>query len=151
MGTCFIGCGEMLNTMGKKCIDVEANGSEQSEDKKMASLLVCQMEVVDTQSSDEAQKSNSNNIECCERSNISFLDFLFEFCTNFIHQILVNFLCQNTKFVHFCNTQYHYFFYFKKIKSNLKNMSLALNPLCLAKPTLICQMILTIQIFQESR
>ena len=114
METCFIGCGEMLNTMGKKCIDVEANGSEQSEDKKMASLLVCQMEVVDTQSSDEAQKSNSNNIECCERSNISFWDFLFEFCTNFIHQILVNFLCQNTKFVHFCNTQYHYFFYFKK-------------------------------------
>ena len=150
MGTCFIGCGEMLNTMGKKCIDVEANGSEQS--GKLASPLGSDSEMeVDEQSPDETQKSNSNNIECCERSNISFLDFLFEFCTNFIHQILVNFLCQNTKFVHFCNTQYHYFFYFKKIKSNLKNMSLALNPLCLAKPTLICQMILTIQIFQESK
>ena len=150
MGTCFIGCGEMLNTMGKKCVDVEANGSEQSE--KLASPLGSDSEMeVDDQSPDETQKSNSNNIECCERSNISFLDFLFEFCTNFIHQILVNFLCQNTKFVHFCNTQYHYFFYFKKFKSNLKNMSLALNPICLAKPTLICQMILTIQIFQESK
>ena len=113
MGTCFIGCGEMLNTMGKKCVDVEANGSEQSE--KLASPLGSDSEMeVDDQSPDETQKSNSNNIECCERSNISFLDFLFEFCTNFIHQILVNFLCQNTKFVHFCNTQYHYIFYFKK-------------------------------------
>ena len=150
MGNCFIGCGEMLNTMGKKCVDVEANGSEQS--GKLASPLGSDSEMeVDEQSPDETQKSNSNNIECCERSNISFLDFLFEFCTNFIHQILVNFLCQNTKFVHFCNTQYHYFFYFKKFKSNLKNMSLALNPICLAKPTLICQMILTIQIFQESK
>ena len=76
MGTCFIGCGEMLNTMGKKCIDVEANGSEQSEDKKMASLLVCQMEVVDTQSSDEAQKSNSNNIHVIDTAaEITILNF----------------------------------------------------------------------------
>ena len=144
MGNCFIGCGEMLNTMGKKCVDVEANDSEQSE--KLASPLVSdsEMEV----SPEETQKSNSNNIECCEKSNISFLDFLFEFCLTFCW-LLVSLLCQNTKFVHFCNTQYHYFFYFKK--SNLKNMSLALNPICLAKPTLICQMILTIQIFQESK
>ena len=32
---------------------------------------------------EETQKSNSNNIECCEKSNISFLDFLFEFCLTF--------------------------------------------------------------------
>ena len=96
MGTSFIGCGEMLNTMGKKCVDVEANGSEQSEDKKMASPLVSdsQMEVDDNQSPDETQNSNSNNIECCERSNISFLDFLFEFC-------LLNFLFAQTLFISF--------------------------------------------------
>ena len=82
MGTCFIGCGEMLNTMGKKCVDVEANGSEQSE--KLASPLGSDSEMeVDDQSPDETQKSNSNNIECCERSNISFLDFLFEFFLTF--------------------------------------------------------------------
>ena len=84
MGTCFIGCGEMVSTMGKKCVDVEANDSEQSE--KLASPLGSdsEMEV----SPDETQKSNSNNIECCERSNISFLHFLFEFCLPFcLHKL----------------------------------------------------------------
>ena len=72
--------------MGQKCIDVESatNESLQSEDKKLASPI--QMEVDDVQSSDETQ--NSNNIECSERSNISCLDFLFEFCLTFyLHKL----------------------------------------------------------------
>ena len=82
MGTCFIGCGEMVSTMGKKCVDVEANDSEQSE--KLASLLGSDSEM--KVSPDETQKSNSNNIECCKRSNISFLKFLF--CLTFcLHKL----------------------------------------------------------------
>ena len=75
-GACFVGCGEMVQSMGQKCMDIESgNGSEQTGDKKLASPI--QMKVDDAQSPEENQ--NSNNIECLERSNISFLDFLFEF------------------------------------------------------------------------
>ena len=80
-GACFVGCGEIVQSLGQKCMDIEsANGSEQTEDKKLASPI--QMEVDDVQSSDETQ--NSNNIECSERSNISCLDFLYEFCLTFL-------------------------------------------------------------------
>ena len=80
IGGCFFGCGQMLNNMGQKCMDIEsANGSEQTEDKKLASPI--QMEVDDAKSPDETQ--NSNYIECSERSNISFFNFLFEFCLTF--------------------------------------------------------------------
>ena len=83
-----------MQNMGKNCMDIESGGNEsqQSEDEKLASP----MEVDDEKSPDESQKLNSNIIECFERSNISFLDFFFEFA-----QLLVSFLCQNTKFVHF--------------------------------------------------
>ena len=65
-----------MQSLGQKCMDIEsANGSEQTEDKKLASPI--QMEVDDAQSPEENQ--NSNNIECSERSNISCLYFLFEF------------------------------------------------------------------------
>ena len=75
-GACFVGCGEMVQNMGKKCIDIESgNGSQQSEDKKVASPMKV--------SPDETKKTNSNIIECFERSNISFLDFLFEFFLTF--------------------------------------------------------------------
>ena len=75
-GACFVGCGEIVQSLGQKCMDIEsANGSEQTEDKKLASPI--QMEVDDAQSPEENQ--NSNNIECSERSNISCLYFLFEF------------------------------------------------------------------------
>ena len=79
-GACFVGCGEIVQSLGQKFMDIEsANGSEQTEDKKLASPI--QMEVDDAQSPEETQ--NSNNIECSERSNISCLDFLFEFCLTF--------------------------------------------------------------------
>ena len=84
-GACFVGCGEIVQSLGQKCMDIEsANGSEQTEDKKLASPI--QMEVDDAQSPEETQ--NSNNIECSERSNISCLDFLFEFCLTFyLHKL----------------------------------------------------------------
>ena len=61
-GACFVGCGEMVQIMGQKCIDIESatNESLQSEDGKLASP----MEVDDEKSPDETQKSNSNIIEC---------------------------------------------------------------------------------------
>ena len=79
-GACFVGCGKIVQSLGQKCMDIEsANGSEQTEDKKLASPI--QMEVDDAQSPEENQ--NSNNIECSERSNISCLYFLFEFFLTF--------------------------------------------------------------------
>ena len=100
----------MVQSMGQKCIDIESatNESLQSEDKKLASPI--QMEVDGVQSPDETE--NSNNIECCERSNISFLDFLFEFCLTFcLHSFWSAFYVKTLKLVHFCNTDY--IFYFK--------------------------------------
>ena len=48
-GACFVGCGEIVQSLGQKCMDIEsANGSEQTEDKKLASPI--QMEVGDVQS-----------------------------------------------------------------------------------------------------
>ena len=65
----------MVQIMGKNCMDIESGGNESQQSEKLASP----MEVDDEKSPDESQKLNSNIIECFERSNISFLDFLFEF------------------------------------------------------------------------
>ena len=105
-GACFVCCGEMVQTMGNNCMDIEsANGSQQSEDRKLASP----MEVDDEKSPDETQKSNSNIIECFERSNISFLDFLFEFAQISFISFWSAFYVKTLILFTFENTQYHYF------------------------------------------